>query len=412
MRARAGAIRIATGFFAVFFVLGIHVPYWPVWLQSRGLSPQQIGVVLALGPWMRLLANPLAGQWADATGATRRIAVVLAMGVSLTYLAFSQASSFAVYVALAVVLGLCANPLIPLTDAVAVRVVAQGRGDYGSLRRWGSLAFIVASVIGGRVLQEQPASIIVWVLAAAGVGLALVMSTLPGEATRLPSAGGAKELLRRRDVRIFLLCIGCLHASHSMLYAFGTAHWRAQGVDASTIGWLWAEGVVAEIVLFSLGPRFSARLGAPGLLVLAGVGGLLRWPTLASTASVPWLVAIQLLHAATFGALHLGAMEFIRRRVGAAATTRATTTYSAVAGMAMGLGLPLSGWLYDDLGGTTYWAMAGCSAAGLLAAGWLYAAIRRTDDADRPIAARSTAARSNDGQVGSPRAGTGPGRDR
>lgn len=250
MRTRAGAIRIATGFFAVFFVLGIHVPYWPVWLQSRDLSPQQIGLILALGPWMRLVANPLAGQWADATGATRRIAVVLAMGVTLTYLAFSQASSFVTYVALAVVLGLCANPLIPLTDAVAVRVVAQGRGDYGSLRRWGSLAF------------------------------------------------------------------------------------------------------------------------------------------------------------ATFGALHLGAMEFVRRRVGAAATTRATTTYSAVAGVAMGLGLPLSGWLYDDLGGTTYWAMAGCSVAGLLAAGWLHAAIRRTDDA------ALIAARNNDAQVDNLRAGTGPGRDR
>ena len=49
-------IRIALFYAAVFLVIGVHVPFWPVWLKSRGLGPAEIGLILSISTWIRALA--------------------------------------------------------------------------------------------------------------------------------------------------------------------------------------------------------------------------------------------------------------------------------------------------------------------------------------------------------------------
>jgi PPP family 3-phenylpropionic acid transporter len=153
-----------------------------------------------------------------------------------------------------------------------------------------------------------------------------------------------------------------------MLYGFGTVYWRDQGIDATTIGALWAVGVVAEITLFTVAGRLQRRWGPAPLLAAAAIGGLVRWPVLAHVTWIPALVAAQVLHALTFGALHLGAMAYARARVEAEDTNTVTTLYSAAAAAGQGLTLLVAGFMYDVWAGQTYLAMAALSGAGLVGA--------------------------------------------
>lgn len=371
------APRIAFAMAAMFFLVGVHMPFWPVWLESRGLSAEWIGLVLGLGGWARVIFNPLVGRWADRSGRGKTIAIVLGVGVVAMYLAFSQARGLVELVVLSVVFGFCMAPLVPLVDAVAVHGEVQGRLNYGRVRRWGSLAFIVASVGMGTMLEDAHEDAILHTQIATAVTIVIALALLPSTPRPSPAkpttsrndAPGPWALLRRRDFRAVLLAAGLLQGSHSMLYAFGTKHWRAAGIDESTIGWLWAEGVVAEVVLFSFAVPFARRFHPATMLALGGIGGVLRWPVMAETTSVSWLAVACALHALTFGAVHLGAMGLIRRRIEPEAMTSATSLYSAVAlGLAFGIGLPVAGQLYDVLAGRTWWIMAGLSGAGLLTA--------------------------------------------
>ena len=96
------------------------------------------------------------------------------------------------------------------------------------------------------------------------------------------------------------------------------------------------------------------------------------------TTDVPMLAAAQVLHAATFGCAHLGAMHFIQRAVPAGLSARAQGLYAAVAmGVAPGLMSPLTGRLYEALGGHAFLVMAGFSALMALAAARLRTAARR-----------------------------------
>ena len=143
-------------------------------------------------------------------------------------------------------------------------------------------------------------------------------------------------------------------------------------MSEATIGWLWAIGVVAEVVLFAAGGRLVARLGPAGLLALAGAAGILRWSVLAFTTALVPLALVQVLHAFTFGAAHLGAMHFIARIAAPEWAASAQGLYTALStGLIMGAMMLAAGWLYESAGGLGFLVMAGASLGGLLLAATL-----------------------------------------
>jgi PPP family 3-phenylpropionic acid transporter len=150
-------------------------------------------------------------------------------------------------------------------------------------------------------------------------------------------------------------------------YGFGTLHWHNAGLSGSVIGCLWAEGVIAEVVLFAFGSKLIARFGPGRLIACGGIAGAIRWTVLATTTAPLPLAFAQLLHAFTFGASHLGAMHFIMRSIPANISARAQGIYSAVTtGVVPGLAMLVSGQLYQSLGGHAFLVMSLFSVASWL----------------------------------------------
>ena len=75
------AARLATYYGVIFFVIGIMLPFWPLWMQARGLSPEDIGIVMGVGMLMKIVANPVIAGYADRTG-TRREPLIFISGIA------------------------------------------------------------------------------------------------------------------------------------------------------------------------------------------------------------------------------------------------------------------------------------------------------------------------------------------
>jgi PPP family 3-phenylpropionic acid transporter len=370
------AAPFAAFYAALFFALGVLLPFWPVYLEWKGLGAGEIGLLLALGTWAKAAANPVFGNWADRSGNPRRVLTGLAGAAALATLAMPMAEGFWPLVAAYLVLFPCFQALIPLGDSRALGVAAENGLDYGRMRLWGSLAFLVAVLGVGELLDVAAPAVLPWVVLGAFVFLMGITTRLPtpSQAPRRGADGSVLALFRSRRFALFLAVGALLQASHAVYYGFSAVHWTAAGLSPATVGWLWAEGVVAEILLFAVSGRVVTRLRPEGLLALAAAGGLLRWTVLAGTTALPALIAVQGLHAATFGAAHLGAMHFIfrwTRETGGQATAQGV--YTAVAGgIGMGLAMLGAGALFDAVGGQAFAAMAVMSVmAGVLLL-WLF----------------------------------------
>ena len=142
------------------------------------------------------------------------------------------------------------------------------------------------------------------------------------------------------------------------------------------VGALWAIGVFAEVVLFAFSAQVVRRFGPAQLIVAGAAASVVRWGLMAFDPPLGVLIPLQVLHALTYGAAHLGAILFITRAVPHNGMGSAQAFYATIAaGLALGIVGLLSGALYGSIGGEVYLLPAvvgliGCVAGVMLLRGW------------------------------------------
>jgi len=361
------ALSLALLYGGIFGVLGIQLPFWPVYLQGKGLSDVAIGWLLAAPYLVKIISNPLAGHWVDARGDRKLpLQCLAALALAATFF-FLFSNDFAVLLILSLLAGGASAAMIPLADNLTLTASRVLTLDYGRVRLWGSISFIVTSFLVGELLTVARPSSILWCTL---LGMALCLAvTIKGLPTLPPTqsqqqSGSLRTLLQGADFPIFIAAASLIQLSHVIYYGFASLHWRGAGLSNGVIGLLWAEGVIVEVMLFAAGSWVLRFVTPQQMMLAAGAAGALRWTVLAFTTN-PWILAVfQGLHALTYAACHLGAMQFIHRQVPPASSARAQGVYTAVtSGVVPGLAMLGSGALYHALGGLAFLPMA--VAAGL-----------------------------------------------
>ena len=362
----AAGSRLALFYAATFAVSGVHQPFWPVWLQAHGQDPDAIVFLLSIGVFVRILSNPTVAHAADRRGERRRLMLWLACASLAAFALFPLSSNFIVLLVLSLLFGCFWAPIGPLGDNLALLTVYAERLDYGRIRRWGSISYMLCSALAGWIITRA-GSASIWLIVLACLLLTIgACAALPDrrvEKAEHAAAAPTRRLLRSPLCLLFFAGASLLQAAHAVYYSFFALHLRRLGYDETVSGLLWAEAVIVEILLFSSGAL--VRQIAPTMLLLVGAAaGLLRWSLMAETTSLVLLGLLQLLHALTFGASHLGAMHFLARAIPAPLSASAQSLYSAATGVVLALALLLAGPLYGLYGAGAYYAMTAMSLLG------------------------------------------------
>lgn len=354
---------LALSYFTYFFSYGIFLPFWSLWLEGVGLSPETIGMLLGAGLIARFL-----GSLFLAPRVTNPFRLVFALRLlallSLVFMvAFWLGQTSAWLLVVMVGFNLFFSPLVPLTDALAGTWQRQFPLDYGRVRLWGSLAFVIGSAITGKLVSQFSYQAILMLMsigvASMLIGMMLRPAIMPeGNIAHQEAMGWSvwKSLIVG-DWR-FLACVTLLQGAHAAYYGFSAIYWQGAGYSASVVGYLWSLSVVAEIVIFALSNRLFHRWTTRDLLLLSGITGILRWGLMASSTELSWLIVSQIMHCGSFTVCHLAAMRYISARHGHE-VIRLQSVYSA---LAMGGGIAimtmLSGYLYQHMQGQMFWVMA------------------------------------------------------
>ncbi|MGH6866055.1 MAG: MFS transporter [Methyloceanibacter sp.] len=364
---------------ALFLVVGCYLPYLPVWLSWRALDADQIAVLLAAPLYTRILFTPAISFAADKLGDRRAVLILLAWGSVASFFLLWISSGFWQMLLATILLAANWTTIMPLIEAVAVSGIRSRGLDYGRVRLWGSLSFIVASLGAGLAIQTLGPGAVLPLLLGAALLTAVGTHLLP----RNMEGGGPTALAMLRRLKLsdafalagtplfllFLLAASLIQGSHALLYAFGSLHWRAQGLSGGTIGALWSLGVIAEVFLFAMSGRLIAAYGASRLLLLAGFATTLRWSFMAIDPPLWATALLQTLHAMSFGAAHIAAIHFLANAVPEDRAGTAQGLYAAVvAGLVLGSITIASGPLYRTLGDEAYGVMALLALIGALCA--------------------------------------------
>jgi PPP family 3-phenylpropionic acid transporter len=357
--AKRFATRLALFYGALFGLVGTHLPFFPVWLKAIGIDASWIGIITAVPSVTRFTVLPfitgLAEQRQSLRGAMITTAFVSALGFSIIGTLHQPLAVFLVYAVTACLW----TPMTPLTDAYALKGVSRYGLNYGPLRLWGSAAFVAGALACGLLVDVIAAKHLIWVIAAvAGLGALVSLGLQPLEiAKTVPVAtSGATALLRQPGFLAIIVAAALIQGSHAAYYTFASIAWQNAGLGGLTIAGLWALGVIAEIALFALSPRFT--LSPAILVVIAALSAVARWLITAQEPPLPVLAGVQLAHGLTFGLTQIGTMGLMVQHVPGHVMARGQGYLTACTGIVTSIASVLCGAIYAQHGQGVYYLMA------------------------------------------------------
>ena len=187
--------RLGFFYFAVFSFVGIHMPFWPVWLKSRGIDAVGIAALTALSFALKIVVTPWVSRRADMTGRKREFIVWLSLGLLAGCGAFFWTQGFVQIFLLTTLAFSCWSPIMALAESVTTVAAKAHRLDYGRIRLWGSVAFMLVASGSGKLLERFGEGVLLWAICAAAALLWLAALLLPGRAPKavVPVAKAAPD---------------------------------------------------------------------------------------------------------------------------------------------------------------------------------------------------------------------------
>jgi PPP family 3-phenylpropionic acid transporter len=357
--------RLSRFYFFYYFFVGAFVPYWGIYLQSQDFSPASIGILLSLFQISRIVAPNFWGWLADHTGhRVKWIKLTSFLGLIGFVGVFWAKGFFWVFLIMSA-LSLFTSSTLPLAESLTLAHLATTDGHYSRIRLWGSIGFIVASLFLGYLIDFQGINILLWILLIAQAIIFFLSNTIPETQDIQHKTNDLSIWKIIKTPSVIALLVGCtlMVSAHGVLYNFYSIYLKDHGYSSGTIGWLWAVGVICEILIFMAMPKILRRYSLKAILLMSLFLGVIRFILIGASPDHLYLLFIaQMFHAATFGSFHAASIEVIAYYFKGRNQTRGQAIYNSVAygigGTIGGLG---GGYLIQYLGGQLGFMIAAIS---------------------------------------------------
>ncbi|HZV97508.1 MAG TPA: MFS transporter [Methylophilaceae bacterium] len=368
--------QLSSFYFAYFGFVGAFTPFWSLYLKSLAFSAFQIAILMSLFQVARIFAPSLWGWVADHTG--RRVSIIQWLaGLSLlSYAGVFFGSSFSWLFAVMLMLSFFWSASLPLIEAITLGHLGDRLDRYGHIRMWGSIGFIGAVIGLGYLLDFTDIQALLWVIFAL-LTMVLVLSRYiaePGVKAPHGDYGSLWSILRRREVVALMAACFMMAAAHGAYYTFYSIYLVDHGYSTGQVGWLWALGVICEILVFLYMPRLTAWFGLRQIMLASLILAFVRFFVIGWAVDFWWLILLaQTLHAATFGTYHATAVALTHRYFKGPHQSKGQGFYTSVSyGLGGTFGAVVSGYAWEAVGPSwTFTLSAACAMLGFALFAWL-----------------------------------------
>jgi len=325
--------RLSRFYFFYYFFVGLFVPYWGLYLQSKSFSAFQIGILLSLFQISRIFAPNFWGWLADYTNKRARWIRLSSFIGCLGYIGIFWADSFFLIFLVMMSMSLFTSSTIPLAESLTLSHVASTNASYSNIRLWGSVGFIVASFFLGILIDIYSVSILVWALLFTQLIILFLSFSIPDKKFEL--IGNTKrsiwKVLKKPEVIALLTGCALMVSSHGLLYNFYSIFLKEQNYSSSLIGILWSIGVIFEIFIFILMPKILRKFNFKEVLLVSLFLAVIRFFLIGYCVDILWvLILAQILHAATFGSFHVASVELVSVHFNGEHHSRGQSIYNSI----------------------------------------------------------------------------------
>lgn len=374
-------IRPAAAVQGLFLVFGLAIaaffPFVSLYLRGRGLTPDEIGLVLAVMATARLIANPLWGHLADTSIGRVRALRIGTTGVAVAAVAMNAVSGLVAVAAATFALAAAQVATGPNLDAIALAHLGDERmTEYGRIRAWESLSYAFGCLIFGTVLQAAGIRWAMPIYGAASLGVLAWTATLRRDVPkRLERHGrlGAVGAVFREAPRFWglLAAVFLVWTGFNGAWNFIALKISDEGGGPLLVGFGLALGGLVEVPTMRVSSRLQERWGLRKVYVLGCLVyalGFLLWGLISNPTIVSLLAVVDGL---AFGLLFTTGVVVVGRLLPSSLYSTGNSI-TAMVGFGIGpiIGAGIGGVVYQKIGPLALYGGSTVLAVGGAVAGW------------------------------------------
>nr|WP_113867717.1 MFS transporter [Paraliobacillus ryukyuensis] len=338
------------------------ISFLPLLLQYRELDGTQIGLVLAVGPAVSIISQPIWGYMSDKYQTVKRILLICLIGLIISSAVFFQMTILPLLIITAGIFYFFSAPIGALSDSFTQRRADAMKISFGSIRTWGSIGFAVSSLLVGQLLDLIGIQyLIVPYLVMASLALIVCFRIVDVKVEVDPiQLSDIKRLFQNRPFVIFLSLILFLTITHRTNDSYIGLFIEQLGGSETLIGVSWFVGVASEAAVFALAPFWYRKFHPLIFIIAAGLLFTIRW-FLYAVIDVPMVIVIlQLLHGLSFGIFYMTAFQYITQLIPKSVQSTGHLVFMSVFfGLSGIVGSLAGGTIMDVFGGNTLYLFMG-----------------------------------------------------
>ncbi len=359
-------LRLSGFYFWYFAFIGAFAPYFALYLKSIGFSASQIGMLLAVNPVARIFGPSIWAWLSDHYRARGPLIRITAVGTALIFVGVFFSSRFGWMFLSLMLLNVFWCGVLPLVESATLSLVGSRVGAYGRIRLWGSVGFVGVVIAGGYLLDHLG-------IGALGPMILILLVLMAASTFPLPRDRGISRhaehapilsIVRRPAVMALMAGFFLMQVAHGPYNAFYSIHLVEAGYSKKAVGWLWALGVISEIVLFIWLPRLMRAFSLNQILMASFGCAFLRFMLIAwGVQSLTVMLLAQLMHAITFGAYHSAGVALMHQIFRGRNQARGQALYTSLGyGMGGTLGTLMAGYVWESGGAELTFTIAAIAA--------------------------------------------------
>lgn len=344
--------------FLFFGMLAMFIPFLPVYLQSTGLNTSEVGLIIALGGIVTVIAQPLWGMISDKLKTLRKIMLILVAMTAIFGYFLYQVDSFLLLVLLAMFVYFFLMPLDPLSESLTFTTTETNGISYGSIRTYGSLGYAILSLVIGYLTDWFGMGVIGLAFVVIGIVCFAIVWNIPD----VPSSSAPvtidslKKVLANKEMILFLLLIFISSVPARMNDTFLGIHITTLGGENSLVGIAFFISGASEIVVFALSYLWLKQGKELQLITLAIFFYALRFFLTGFIDDPMMIVVIQALQMLTFPVYYTAAIQYLYhimpREWRATGQTVLALLFFGVSGI---ISSYVGGIMYNNFGGSTFY---------------------------------------------------------